>query len=73
MDQLLIDNINNVSLSNGLVRIECTVTGADGETRTSGEIVVAASQYATVVQALQQAGQQIQERVQNREGEEQGA
>jgi len=55
------------------VRIECTTTGADGQTRTSGELVVPASQYAALVQALQNAGQQLQERVQNREAEGQGA
>ena len=73
MTQLLTDNIRNVSLSNGLVRIECTTTGADGETHVSGELVVPAGQYSTVVQALQNAGQQLQERVQNRESEGQGA
>ena len=30
---LLAENIRNVSLSNGLVRIECTTTGADGRRR----------------------------------------
>jgi len=73
MDQLLIDNIANVSLSNGLVRIECTTRSADGESRTSGELVIPASQYATVVQALQQAGQQLEARIQqSRQGEGEG-
>ena len=66
MTHLLTENIRNVSLSNGLVRIECTTTGADGETQVSGELVIPASQYATVVQALQNAGQQLQERAQSR-------
>ena len=73
MTHLLMDNIRNVSLSNGLVRIECTTTGADGETQVSGELVIPASQYSTVVQALQNAGQQLQERIQNQETEGQGA
>jgi len=73
MTHLLTENIRNVSLSNGLVRIECTTTGADGQTRVSGELVIPADQYGTVVKALQNAGQQLQERVQNRESEGQGA
>ena len=66
MTHLLADDIRNVSLSNGLVRIECMATGADGETQVSGELVIPASQYATVVQSLQNAGHQLQERVQGR-------
>jgi len=50
--QLLAENIANVSLSNGLVLLECTTTGADGQTRTSGELVIPAMQYATVLRAL---------------------
>ena len=73
MTHLLTENIRNVSLSNGLVRIECTTTGADGETQVSGELVIPAGQYSTVVQALQNAGEKLQERVENRETEGQGA
>ena len=70
---LLADDIRNVSLSNGLVRIECTTTGADGQTQVSGELVIPAGQYGTVVKALQNAGQQLQERVQSRESEQETA
>jgi hypothetical protein len=73
MTHLLTESIRNVSLSNGLVRIECTTTGADGQTQVSGELVIPADQYGSVVKSLQNAGQQLQERVQNRESEGQGA
>ena len=72
MNQLLIDNISNVTLSNGVVRIECTTTGADGQTQTAAQLLIPAGQYSTVVQALQNAGQQLQEQVQNRESETEG-
>ena len=42
MTQLLTENIANVSLSNGLVRLQCTTMGADGETHVSGELVISA-------------------------------
>ena len=71
MNQLLIDNIANVTLSNGVVRLQCSTTGADGETRTAGEVLIPAGQYSAVVQSLQNAGQQLQEQVQNRQGESQ--
>ena len=69
MNQVLIDNIANVTLSNGVVRLECTTTGADGQTQTAAELLIPAGQYSAVVQALQNAGQQLQEQVQNRQGE----
>ena len=73
MTHLLTDNIRNVSLSNGLVRIECTTTGADGQTQVSGELVIPAGQYSTVAEALKNAGQQLQEWVQSRSEQESAA
>ena len=72
MNQFLIENIANVSLSNGVVRIQCTSTGADGETQTAGELVIPAGQYSAVVQGLQNAGQQLQARQEEQKQQQEG-
>ena len=42
--QILTENIRNVSLSNRLVWIECTTTGADEEKQVSGALMIPAEQ-----------------------------
>ena len=61
---LLIDGIQNVTMANGLVRIQVVQTGADGKQKGVEEIAIPASQFATVVQGLQQAGQNLHQRLQ---------
>ena len=63
MEQILVDKIGTVSVTNGLVRIQCQASGADGELRTSGEMVVPASQFGPLIGALQQVGKQLQEKL----------
>ena len=60
---LVVDGINHVNLSGGLVRIEVVRSGADGQTRAVEEIAIPATQYGRVVTSLQQAGQQLRERI----------
>ena len=57
---LLIDNISNVSLINGILRVECTSVGTDGQPKPSGEILIPANRASVVLQALANALKQIQ-------------
>jgi len=70
---LLTENIRNVSLSNGLVRVETVATGADGQETKTGEIVIPATQYGAVVEALRRSGEQLQQRVQGQPNEGENA
>jgi Skp family chaperone for outer membrane proteins len=69
---LLIDGIQNVTMVNGLVRIQVVQTGADGKNKGVEEIAIPSNQYANVVQALQQAGQNLQQRLQEQQKQQAG-
>jgi hypothetical protein len=69
---LVIDGIQNVSMANGLVRIQVAQVGADGKQKGVGEIAIPASQYGNVVQALTQAGQNLQQRLQDQQKQQAG-
>ena len=60
MTDIVIEKLGAVSMRSGLVRIQTHATGADGEDRVTGELVIPVSQYGQVVGALQSAGQQLQ-------------
>ena len=64
---LLIDGIQNVTMVDGLIRVQVTQVGSDGKQKGVEEIAIPASQFATVVQALQQAGQNLQQRLQEQQ------
>lgn len=64
MNDMLVEKLGAVSMRGGLVRIQTQAIGADGEDRVTGEIVIPANQYGQVVGALQNAGQQLQEKIQ---------
>jgi hypothetical protein len=71
---LVIDGIQNVTMANGLVRIQVTQVASDGKTKPVDEIAIPASQYGNVVQALTQAGQNLRQRLeeqQNQDGQQQ--
>ena len=57
---ILIDNISNVSLINGILRVECTSVGTDGQPKPSGEILIPANRANVVLKALAKALKQIQ-------------
>ena len=69
---LLIDGIQNVTMANGLVRIQVVQTGADGKQKGVEEIAIPSNQYATVVQGLQQAGQNLQQKMQEQQKQPEG-
>ena len=64
---LVIDGIQNVSMANGLVRIQIAQVGSDGQSKGVEEIAIPAGQYGNVVQALQKAGQNLRERLQEQQ------
>jgi hypothetical protein len=64
---LLIDGIQSVTMANGLVRLQVVQTGADGKQKGVEEIAIPASQFGNVVQALQQAGQNLQQKLQEQQ------
>ena len=73
---LVIDGIQNVAVANGVVRLQVTRVASDGKSKGVEEIAIPSTQFATVVQALQQAGQNLQQRLQEQqkqqgEGEQQ--
>ena len=57
---ILIDNISNVSLINGILRVECTSVGKDGQPKPSGEILIPANRANVVLKVLANALKQIQ-------------
>ena len=69
---LVIDGIQNVSMANGLVRIQVAQVGSDGKSKGVEEIAIPASQYGNVVQALTQAGQNLRQRIQEQQKQQAG-
>jgi hypothetical protein len=63
METILVEKLGAVSLRGGLVRVQCLSTGADGEERVSGEMVIPAVAFGQVAGSLQSAGKQLQERI----------
>ena len=63
MNVIMIEKLGSVSLRNGVVRIQCIATGADGTEQVTGELVVPAVQYGQVAGGMQAAGKQLQERL----------
>lgn len=63
MNTIMIEKLGSVSMVSGVVRIQCMTTGADGEERVSGELMVPAAQFGQVTGGLQAAGKQLRERL----------
>ena len=66
------DQISQITLSNGNVRIQLTQRGPNDETVEAGTLILPASQAANVVNSLAGSLKQLDERVkaQSQEGEE---
>jgi hypothetical protein len=69
---LVIEGIQNVSMANGLVRIQVAQVGSDGKSKGVEEIAIPASQYGNVVQALTQAGQNLRQRLEEQQKQQAG-
>ncbi len=74
MNFIMIEKIGAVSLKNGVVRLQCMATAADGTDQVTGELVIPAIQYGMVAGAFQAAGKQLREKIEEarKAQEEQG-
>ena len=63
MNFMMIEKLGSVSLRNGVVRIQCIATAADGQEQVTGELVIPAAQYGQVAGGMQAAGKQLQEKL----------
>ncbi|MDD2318054.1 MAG: hypothetical protein PHD57_12015 [Desulfobacterales bacterium] len=63
MNILLIEKLGAVSMRNGMVRIQCIATGADGKDQITGELVIPAVQYGMVAGGMYAAGKQLKEKI----------
>ena len=64
MSDLLVEKLGAVSMRGGVVRVQTLSTGADGSERVSGELVIPATAFGQVAGGLQNAGQQLREKIQ---------
>ena len=63
MSMVLIDGIKDVVFHNGIVRIDCLAAGPAGEPRPSGTLLIPGAQVGPVLQALNAAMQQLDEKI----------
>lgn len=49
MTQILVDAVTNLSIHNGVLRIECMAVGPDGAQHPSGTLVIPGSVAASVL------------------------
>ena len=63
MTKILIDGISNITLHNGIVRVECTTVGADGQQHSSGTLLIPGGVAAPVVQALINGMQELDKKI----------
>jgi hypothetical protein len=64
---ILIDAITNLSILNGVVRIECSAVGPDGQQRPSGTMIIPGAAAGAVINALIQGAQQLEKKVQEQQ------
>ncbi len=64
MSQILIDSITNVTLANGVVRVDCVAAGPNNEQRSSGTLLIPGPQAGAVLNALINAVQELQRKQQ---------
>lgn len=63
MSFIMIEKIGAVSLRNGVIRMQCMATAADGSEQPSGELVIPAVAYGMVAGGFQAAAKQLQEKI----------
>jgi hypothetical protein len=68
MSQILVDAISNVTVANGLIRVDCVAVGPNNEQRPSGTLLIPGPQVGPVLNALVNAMKELQ-----RKQEEQAA
>jgi hypothetical protein len=80
MSFIMIEKIGAVSLRNGVIRMQCMATAADGTEQQTGELVIPAIAYGMVAGAFQGAAKQLRDKIEEarkaqeaQEGKKQGA
>jgi len=68
-DTLFADGIGNVTLTNGVVRIELNRQAGQGEAVANGTLYIPANQAANFANALNKALRELQERLQQQQAE----
>jgi hypothetical protein len=64
MSQILIDGISNVTIANGLVRVDCVEVGPNNQHRPSGTLLIPGPQAGGVLTALVNAMKELQRKQQ---------
>lgn len=64
MNQILIDSISNLSIHNGVLRIQCDAAQPDGQIRPSGELVIPGPAANQVLNALIRGMQGLEKKLQ---------
>ena len=60
MSQILVDSISNVTVANGIVRVDCMSLGPNNEQRPSGTLLIPGPQVGPVINALVNAMKELQ-------------
>ena len=63
MSKILIDGIANLSIHNGVLRIECVAVAADGQGHPSGTLVIPGAVAVQVLNALIQGVQDLDKKL----------
>lgn len=69
MSHLLVDGISNLSITNGVLRVECTATGADGQPHPSGTLVIPGPVAGQVLQALINGTQELEKKIREQQAQ----
>lgn len=73
MTQILVDGITNISLHNGIVRVECATVGPDGKQHPSGTLVIPGAVAGQVLQALTTGAQELEKKLREQQTKQQPA
>lgn len=63
MNQILIDSIGSLSVHNGVLRVVCMASGADGQLQPSGTLVIPGRTAVQVLNALIKGTQELDKKL----------
>lgn len=66
MTQLLIDRVTAITLHGNVVRIHCSVMGADGKEELAGTLLIPGNEVAPIMQSLVNGLQEMQKQLRER-------
>jgi hypothetical protein len=71
MPIIFIDRLAHVGFYNGVLRIECSEAGANGQERPSGTLLIPGNQAGQVLQSLVRAAQELEKKVREQAAQQQ--